>query len=76
MWSLNNDKYATKTYRKSTNSDTRLNWNAHISVEQKLGAPKNLMKEAKTICSNQALLEKRNETPTESIKWNQWLLKK
>ena len=44
-------------YGKPTSSDIYINWNAHTTTEWKIGTLRNLIKQAKLICSDESLVE-------------------
>ena len=52
---VNNNKLQTGVYRKPTSSDIYINWNVHAPTEWKIGILRNLIKQAKIICSDESL---------------------
>ena len=56
--SSNNNDIETTTYQKATNTNIYIHWNSHAPVEWKTGTLRNLLKRAKTVCSNDFLLDK------------------
>ena len=52
---VNNNKLETGVYQKPTSSDIYINWNAHAPTEWKIGILRNLIKQAKIICSDESL---------------------
>ena len=54
---LNNNKLESGVYRKPTSSDIYINWNAHTTTEWKIGTLRNLIKQAKLICSDEGLVK-------------------
>lgn len=55
------DQTETCVYRNETNTDLYINWNAHALLEWKIGALRNLVKRAKTVCSTKTLLHQEIE---------------
>ena len=49
-------KLETGVYRKTTNTDIYINWNAHAPTEGKIEILRNLIKGAKLICSDESLV--------------------
>ena len=54
---VNNSKLETGVYRKRTSTDIYIHWNAHASIEWKIGILGNLIKQAKLICSDKSLVK-------------------
>ena len=53
-----NNKLETGIYRKPTSTDIYVNWNPYASTEWKIGTLRNLIKQAKLICSDESLVNK------------------
>ena len=50
------NKLETGIYRKPTSTDIYVNWNPYASTERKIGTLRNLIKQAKLICSDESLV--------------------
>ena len=54
---VNNSKLKTGVYQKLISSDIYINWNAHAPTEWKVRTLRNLIKQAKIICSGESLVK-------------------
>ena len=55
---VGNKQMGTKVYRKETNTDIYINWNAYVPSNQKIRKLQDLLKPAKIVRSNETLLKK------------------